>query len=185
MFNLQMKCLKNVGFYRENNWRNSLQQSVCISGVLFVIISQFIFVLRHLDDVLISAEATATLFTTCLTLTKFLTFWMQKEDFYKLMDRTNQISMEIFDQTTLEKIKNRERIVTSTYLTSGGFTALAYCIAPIVISAKDFFVQGTDFRPGMPYKSEFFFDVTKYPALIFSFVGFCISSYTTISVNVS
>lgn len=185
MFDLQLKLLCLVGLCREDSLKLNAIQLSCFCAVLFFITSQTLFALNHFGYVLTLAEASATLFSTLLTLIKFLTFCLRKERFYRLIDQIKEKSFDILEDEKIVKVESIEKIVTSVYLLTAGFTTFSYCIAPIVVSSKDFILHGTKFHPDLPYKTNFIYDISALPAFALTYVGLCLSSHTTISINVS
>lgn len=185
MFHIQLKCLRLIGLKRETDYKFTALQLSCVSALLFLIISQILFILNHLNDVLTVAEASATVFSALLSLSKFLTFSLRKEKIFQLIDRINGKSFHVIDGESLKKMKGLEWVATSAYLSLSVFCGFSSCIAPIVISSKDFLLHGIKFQPDLPHKTDFLYDISALPAYILSYAGLCLATYTAVFITVS
>lgn len=94
-FSIQIKCFKLVGLFRDNLKDRPrlllLSYLVIIAPLIFGVSSVIAFFLANYQDVLASSEALAIVFTGTLAFSKFLTFCISKERFFKTIDDLTEL----------------------------------------------------------------------------------------------
>lgn len=190
-FIIPVKCFQLVGFSSGAELRYPklfhLFQAINIIVVMTCGISQIYFIQQNLKDVLASAESFTPLSIQVITLSKILTFYTQREKFYKLMDDIKSLSgkLSVSELLMLKQVNVFDRRVGLVYFTSGAIAGFGYCVKPIILNLVNVLIFETEFNHEMPFKSLFPYDTTKFPAYILTYGMFCLATYTVLFINVS
>lgn len=156
---------------------------------MFFLFSQAKFTFSHFDDVLISAEAAATLLTGTISTTKFMTFYLRKKTLFKLMDRIEAISSANLDDENRKVAERIDKIITLSYYSSGVIAGGFFCIMPVVNNILDYYLNGVKFHLDLAkwtlVKAEFFYDASTNSAFLLTFFALTMGVYNNVFVNVN
>lgn len=190
LFSIQVKCFHLIGFHRAEFTKHAklfhVLQISCIICISLCLMSEIYFVVENILDVMASAESFGTLSTEIITLSKVITFYIWKENFYQLMDEIKFLSKhsDSVKVLSLKRLNQFDKGVTLTYLTSGMLTGLGYCITPIIINLVNIFKMNHETNVNLPMKAAFPYDVSISPAYELTYATFCCATYVTIFASV-
>lgn len=77
-----------------------------------------------------------------------------------------------------------DRQLTAIYLISTTFTAIGYCLTPIISNIYYHMIKGEAFIAVMPMKSAFIYDISVFPNYEITYFLFCLATYTTVLCSV-
>ena len=80
-----------------------------------------------------------------------------------------------------------DRQITAIYLISTSFTAIGYCLTPIISNIYYHLIKGESFIAVkvMPMKSAFIYDISAFPNYEITYFVFCLATYTTVCCSVN
>lgn len=152
---------------------------------LFCVFAQGLFIARNYDDVLISAEASGSLFTGTITMAKFLTFCFRNDQIFEIMEEIASLTDKFAKSELIKAAAKLDKRISTVYLIATIGTGLGYCAVPLISNFVRVFIYGTGFIPQMPFKSAFFYDVSMSPAYEVTFFIYCLATYAVIFISVS
>lgn len=89
------------------------------------------------------------------------------------------------DYEVIKSANKLDRQITAIYLISTTFTAIGYCLTPIISNIYYYLIKGESFIAVMPMKSAFFYDISLFPNYEITYFLFCLATYTTVLCSVS
>lgn len=189
-FSIQLKCLRIVGFDRENSVKFPkllrLAQIIAISCLIACLPGEMYFVERNFKDVLAVAEACGPFFVSLTSAVKFITFFMNQEQFYQLIDRIRELIVEsnIEDSLIIRKVNQFDRKLTLLYLVSAILTGFGFSFLPIIRNIINVSLLGKyDFlEPLLKYDFPFETDFSPIYEIIYFF--YCCAVFVAVFISV-
>lgn len=89
------------------------------------------------------------------------------------------------DYEVIKSANKLDRQITAIYLISTTFTAIGYCLTPIISNIYYYLIKGESFIAVMPMKSAFVYDISLFPNYEITYFLFCLATYTTVLCSVS
>jgi len=190
IFPIQIKCLHLIGFHRSKLIKFpkffrllGVFSSFCI---IFSVVVEGSFILKNYDDVLASTEAFAPFCTVSITLLKYFTFLLSREDFYKLMDQIKELSLDLDknDSIFVAKVNKINKRVSLVFATATWITGFGYLIVPLAADIISY-TLGNNPNREMPYKSVYPYDVKSSPGYEISYIMLFFATYYVLFAFVS
>lgn len=85
----------------------------------------------------------------------------------------------------LENANKFSKIVTKFNLILTVFTAIGYCLIPIISNIYYHLIKGGPFLELMPMKTEFFYNISSSPNYEFSYILICVAMFCIVFSSVS
>ncbi|CAO1433248.1 unnamed protein product [Diamesa tonsa] len=184
---LQIKCLKFIYCHRAA-WRFTKYIVIFFSlSTCFSIISEAFYVVINYKDILEAADAVGAILTGFLGIVKYFTFLKNKSGFYKLMDKLNELSIKNLKMHSkilheANKLNNR---ITKFNIIITVFTAIGYCLVPIISNVYYHVIKGGVFLELMPTKAAFPYDISISPNYEFSYILICVAMFCIVFSSIS
>ncbi|CAO1423908.1 unnamed protein product [Diamesa serratosioi] len=185
--NLQIKCLKLIFCQREARKFAKFVIVIFILTIIFLLFSEALFVVINVNDLLEAADAVGTFLTGILGLVKYFTFLRNKSGFYQLMDKLNELSLKNIAKHSkvLEKANKISNLVTKFNLILTLFTAIGYCLIPIITNIYYHLINGGPFLELMPMKTAYFYDTSISPNYEFTYILICVAMFCIVFSSIS
>lgn len=113
---------------------------------LFCVFAQGLFIARNYDDILISAEASGSLFTGTIAMAKFLTFCFSNDQIFEIMEEITALTDKFSKSEFIKAASKLDKRISTVYLIATCGTGLGYCAVPIVSNFIRVFFYGTGFN---------------------------------------
>lgn len=208
-FDIQRKCLHFTGFrlHKKYNMLLRLLQFYHILSAAYCWFSEGLFIFKESNGILETAEVFGPLATAFMSMSKEITLFVSLEKFYAIMDRLKVLGLEgeldnvrlcfvtynlesslIVEKSGAPLIKeaNRwSRRVALAYLLACGLTGISYIVNPLISNILNYFIYQGEANHNMPFKTAFFYDISKSPAYELTFLNFSGAIVTVILNSVS
>lgn len=190
-FEYQIKLINYCGILESpsKKWRNFFKTLQIFNVIvnIYCLVTLIIFMAENYSNIIEISECMAPVITTIMSLMKFSLLFFYTDDIFDLIREIRMLNLnwKFAKYSYLIKEANHlDKLVLSLLSGCCLFGGVGYLVIPFVKNFYDLFF-GSTLAHDMPYKTSFFYDVTKTPAYELTYLVQVYWTYITITLNVS
>lgn len=188
LFTIQEKCFKFAGQQRLEGLRFQKLLKACqglvIVNLLFMMASEVRYIALHSGDIVASADAASPFCTQIISISKILSLIVSRSKFDNIMNEIKLLAKDTKNGKEIDRVKKWNRNLSYVYLLSVVVSCGGYIFGPIILNFVNF-SSGEPINYEMPFRASFQYDITLWPAYIWTYTLYSFTIYVASLVSVS